>query len=209
MSPRNVLLVLLFISYAGLRRGGLEVSAWVAGCASLGLYTAAYVAEATGSEAGEGASGEAADGADKAQLSEAEAELAAQRVERERIARRKAEKKGAVESGAKLSGKAADLLAAVRAVESGAKPVAAVFGEPEPPRRPASEAARPRPVSAEAERVGAGANGSGGGRVDRDASRRMSSEEEEASALVNRRKLKEMEEFIQQLKAGTGARKYK
>ncbi|MER6246482.1 ATP-dependent RecD-like DNA helicase [Streptomyces griseorubiginosus] len=120
-------------------------------------------AEPTGSEAGEGASGEAADGADKAQLSEAEAELAAQRVERERIDRRKAEKKGPVESGAKLSGKAADLLAAVRAVESGAKPVAAVFGEPEPPRRPASEAARPRPVSAEAERVGAGANGSGGG----------------------------------------------
>ncbi|MFF7289045.1 helix-hairpin-helix domain-containing protein [Streptomyces griseorubiginosus] len=120
-------------------------------------------AEPTGSDAGEGASGEAADGADKAQLSEAEAELAAQRVERERIARRKAEKKGPVESGAKLSGKAADLLAAVRAVESGAKPVAAVFGEPEPPRRPAPEAARPRPVSAEAERVGAGANGSGGG----------------------------------------------
>ncbi|KUM71505.1 ATP-dependent DNA helicase [Streptomyces griseorubiginosus] len=120
-------------------------------------------AEPTGSDAGEGASGEAADGADKAQLSEAEAELAAQRVERERIARRKAEKKGPVESGAKLSGKAADLLAAVRAVESGAKPVAAVFGEPEPPRRPAPEAARPRPVSAEAERAGAGANGGGGG----------------------------------------------
>ncbi|MFF4630737.1 helix-hairpin-helix domain-containing protein [Streptomyces griseorubiginosus] len=123
-------------------------------------------AEPTGSEAGEGASGEAAEGADKAQLSEAEAELAAQRVERERIDRRKAEKRGPVESGAKLSGKAADLLAAVRAVESGAKPVAAVFGEPEPPRRPAPEAARPRPVSAEAERVGAGANGSGGGSGD-------------------------------------------
>ena len=44
---RNVpLLVLLFISYAGLRRGGLDVSAWVAGIGSLGLYTAAYVAEA-------------------------------------------------------------------------------------------------------------------------------------------------------------------
>jgi glutamate transport system permease protein len=43
---RNVpLLVLLFISFAGLRRGGLDVSAWVAGTASLGLYTAAYVAE--------------------------------------------------------------------------------------------------------------------------------------------------------------------
>jgi putative glutamine transport system permease protein len=40
------LLVLLFISYAGLRRAGLPVSAWVAGTGSLGLYTAAYVAEA-------------------------------------------------------------------------------------------------------------------------------------------------------------------
>jgi His/Glu/Gln/Arg/opine family amino acid ABC transporter permease subunit len=43
---RNVpLLVLLFISFAGLRRGGLDVSAWAAGIGSLGLYTAAYVAE--------------------------------------------------------------------------------------------------------------------------------------------------------------------
>jgi aspartate/glutamate/glutamine transport system permease protein len=43
---RNVpLLVLLFISYAGLRRGGVDINAWVAGTASLGLYTAAYVAE--------------------------------------------------------------------------------------------------------------------------------------------------------------------
>jgi aspartate/glutamate/glutamine transport system permease protein len=44
---RNIpLLVLLFISYAGLRRGGVDINAWVAGTASLGLYTAAYVAEA-------------------------------------------------------------------------------------------------------------------------------------------------------------------
>jgi len=44
---RNVpLLVLLFISFAGLRRAGVEISNWVAGTASLGLYTAAYVAEA-------------------------------------------------------------------------------------------------------------------------------------------------------------------
>ena len=44
---RNVpLLVLLFISFAGLRRAGVDISAWVAGIASLGLYTAAYVAEA-------------------------------------------------------------------------------------------------------------------------------------------------------------------
>jgi aspartate/glutamate/glutamine transport system permease protein len=44
---RNIpLLVLLFISFAGLRRGGVDISPWVAGTASLGLYTAAYVAEA-------------------------------------------------------------------------------------------------------------------------------------------------------------------
>jgi putative glutamine transport system permease protein len=40
------LLVLLFISFAGLRRAGLPINAWVAGTTSLGLYTAAYVAEA-------------------------------------------------------------------------------------------------------------------------------------------------------------------
>jgi glutamate transport system permease protein len=44
---RNVpLLVLLFISFPGLRRAGIEISAFVAGVVSLGLYTAAYVAEA-------------------------------------------------------------------------------------------------------------------------------------------------------------------
>jgi His/Glu/Gln/Arg/opine family amino acid ABC transporter permease subunit len=44
---RNVpLLVLLFISFAGLRRAGVAISPWVAGTASLGLYTGAYVAEA-------------------------------------------------------------------------------------------------------------------------------------------------------------------
>jgi His/Glu/Gln/Arg/opine family amino acid ABC transporter permease subunit len=43
---RNVpLLVLLFISFAGLRRAGVDIGPWVAGTASLGLYTAAYVAE--------------------------------------------------------------------------------------------------------------------------------------------------------------------
>jgi len=40
------LLVILFISFAGLRRGGLDIGPWTAGIASLGLYTAAYVAEA-------------------------------------------------------------------------------------------------------------------------------------------------------------------
>jgi His/Glu/Gln/Arg/opine family amino acid ABC transporter permease subunit len=44
---RNVpLLVLLFLSFAGLRRAGLEISPFAAGTASLGLYTAAYIAEA-------------------------------------------------------------------------------------------------------------------------------------------------------------------
>jgi His/Glu/Gln/Arg/opine family amino acid ABC transporter permease subunit len=44
---RNVpLLVLLFISFAGLRRAGVDIGPWTAGTASLGLYTAAYVAEA-------------------------------------------------------------------------------------------------------------------------------------------------------------------
>ena len=43
---RNIpLLVLLFISFAGLRRAGIPISPWVAGIASLGLYTSAYVAE--------------------------------------------------------------------------------------------------------------------------------------------------------------------
>jgi putative glutamine transport system permease protein len=40
------LLVLLFISFAGFRRAGVDINAWVAGIGSLGLYTAAYVAEA-------------------------------------------------------------------------------------------------------------------------------------------------------------------
>ncbi|MGW0333621.1 helix-hairpin-helix domain-containing protein [Streptomyces sp. NPDC003011] len=86
-------------------------------------------------------------GAEARKLSEAEAELAAQRLERERIEQRKAEKKGPVPAGAKLSGPAADLLAAVRAVESGEKPVAAVFAEPAP-RRTAAEPS-PRPVAVE------------------------------------------------------------
>ncbi|MFJ9817256.1 helix-hairpin-helix domain-containing protein [Streptomyces sp. NPDC101151] len=84
--------------------------------------------------------------------SEAEAELAAQALERERIERRKAEKQGSIESGTKLSGKAADLLAAVRAVESGEKPVAKAFAEPTPaPRRAVPEPERrPQPAPAAA-----------------------------------------------------------
>jgi His/Glu/Gln/Arg/opine family amino acid ABC transporter permease subunit len=43
---RNIpLLVLLFITFPGLRRAGVEISAFTAGVASLGLYTAAYVGE--------------------------------------------------------------------------------------------------------------------------------------------------------------------
>lgn len=64
--------------------------------------------------------------------SEAEAELAAQRELLERIEKRKAEKEGPIPAGAKLSGPAADLLAAVRAVESGEKPGAAFFDSPAP-----------------------------------------------------------------------------
>ncbi|MEU5809860.1 helix-hairpin-helix domain-containing protein [Streptomyces sp. NPDC047718] len=92
------------------------------------------------------------------QLSEAQAELAAQRVERDRIARRKAQRQAPVEAGAKLSGTAADLLAAVRAVESGEKPSPRYFDEaPTAPRRPAPAPApspatppRPRPAAAAA-----------------------------------------------------------
>ncbi|WP_329279070.1 helix-hairpin-helix domain-containing protein [Streptomyces sp. NBC_01451] len=77
-----------------------------------------------------------------AQLSEAEAELAAQRELREKIERRKAEKQGPIASGTKLSGTAADLMAAVRAVESGEKPAAAIaFRAPE--SRPASGSGAP------------------------------------------------------------------
>ncbi len=44
---RNIpLLVLMFIAFAGLRRAGIEVGRWTAGTSALGLYTAAYVAEA-------------------------------------------------------------------------------------------------------------------------------------------------------------------
>ncbi|MEU5715161.1 helix-hairpin-helix domain-containing protein [Streptomyces sp. NPDC020403] len=102
-------------------------------------------------EAPEGAPGPRAegDGAEGAPaLSEAEAELAAQRELRERIEKRKAEKEGPIAAGAKLSGPAADLLAAVRAVESGEKPGTAFFDSPvsaPAPRRAAPAPARPTP----------------------------------------------------------------
>ncbi|MFE1860195.1 helix-hairpin-helix domain-containing protein [Streptomyces anandii] len=112
----------------------------------------AHGGEAHGHEAGDAGGGGEAGGGDAGGggLSEAEAELAAQRLERERIERRKAEKAGPIESGGKLTGTAADLLAAVRAVEGGAKPTADLFAEPEPARRrPAREPVR-RPAPAPA-----------------------------------------------------------
>ncbi|MGW8995157.1 helix-hairpin-helix domain-containing protein [Streptomyces zhihengii] len=94
-----------------------------------------------------GADAAAADGAQEGGVSEAEAELAAQRELRARIERRKAERGGPVASGGGLSGTAADLLAAVRAVEGGA-PATAYFDEaPAVPRRPDPVPA-PAPVRA-------------------------------------------------------------
>ncbi|MER5933137.1 helix-hairpin-helix domain-containing protein [Streptomyces sp. NPDC002054] len=107
------------------------------------------------SVSGRGGVGESAAGSGAAPgLSEAEAELAAQKVERDRIARRKAERTAPIEAGAALSGKAADLLAAVRAVESGEKPAPVYFDEaPAVPRRtPVS----PPPPSPPAPRPAAG-----------------------------------------------------
>lgn len=113
-----------------------------------------------GAEAGEASAGDASAGAEgdaasAAVLSEAQAELAAQRELRERIAKRKAEKGGPVAAGAKLSGTAADLLAAVRAVESGEKAGTEFFDSPAAapaPRRPAPAPAGqpPRPAPATA-----------------------------------------------------------
>ncbi|MFE6040291.1 helix-hairpin-helix domain-containing protein [Streptomyces sp. NPDC056452] len=73
-------------------------------------------------------------------LSEAEIELAAQRELRERIEKRKAEKEGPIPAGTKLSGPAADLLAAVRAVESGEKAATAFF-------EPRASTPAPRPAA--------------------------------------------------------------
>ncbi|MFB6629842.1 helix-hairpin-helix domain-containing protein [Streptomyces sp. NPDC056362] len=89
-----------------------------------------------------GADGGAGDGGSSGDLSDAQVELAAQRELRAKIAARKAEKDGPLASGAKLSGTAADLLAAVRAVEGGAASGSSLYEAPEPAtRRPAAEAA--------------------------------------------------------------------
>ncbi|MGW7165783.1 helix-hairpin-helix domain-containing protein [Streptomyces sp. NPDC054884] len=120
---------------AGAERGGMEAG----GDGTAGeIVGDGAVTEAAASVTGDSGEGEAA-----GQVSEAQAELAAQKLERERIERRKAEKAAPITAGAKLSGKAADLLAAVRAVEGGAKPPAAVFDDPgATPRRTAPEPAR-------------------------------------------------------------------
>ncbi|MET8605401.1 helix-hairpin-helix domain-containing protein [Streptomyces rubiginosohelvolus] len=104
-------------------------------------------AEAANTEGATEAEGASADAASAApELSEAQAELAAQRELRERIEQRKAAKAAPIAAGAGLSGTAADLLAAVRAVESGEKTGSAFFASPAPaqaPRRPAPAAAQP------------------------------------------------------------------
>ncbi|MFE7776792.1 helix-hairpin-helix domain-containing protein [Streptomyces sp. NPDC057445] len=95
-----------------------------------------------------GATEEAAGTTERGEVSEAEAELAAQRELRARIEKRRVEKDGPIEAGGKLSGTAADLLAAVRAVESGEKSGSAYFAPPTAPRRPTASSvpspARPK-----------------------------------------------------------------
>ncbi|WP_329200183.1 helix-hairpin-helix domain-containing protein [Streptomyces sp. NBC_01435] len=114
-----------------------------------------------GDESGnaEGDTSEAGADTTPAPLSEAEAELAAQRELRERIEKRKAEKEGPIAAGAKLSGKAADLLAAVRAVESGEQSATSFFDSPAPaaPRRTAPTPAPSRPRAPEPARASQGA----------------------------------------------------
>ncbi|MFI1003529.1 helix-hairpin-helix domain-containing protein [Streptomyces galbus] len=135
---------------SGTPTDGADADATEADGAGAGAGAGATEADDAGATEAGGAGGGGADAEGSPQLSEAEAELLAQKLERERIEQRKAEKKGPIASGTKLSGQAADLLAAVRAVESGEKPVAAVFAEPRPaPRRPAPEPVRrPQPVPA-------------------------------------------------------------
>ncbi|GHJ38716.1 helix-hairpin-helix domain-containing protein [Streptomyces sp. TS71-3] len=107
----------------------------------------AETGSATGGDAGPADRGEpaegGAEGAGATELSEAEAELAAQREERRRIEERKAARQQPVASGSRLSGTAAELLAAVRAVEGGAAPARSVFGAEPAPR------SAPEPAPAE------------------------------------------------------------
>ncbi|OCC11216.1 ATP-dependent RecD-like DNA helicase [Streptomyces sp. PTY087I2] len=146
-----------------------EAEAGAAGSPSAGAEAAEADAGAEATEASDPASTEAdADAASPApELSEAQAELAAQRELRERIEQRKAAKAAPIAAGAGLSGTAADLLAAVRAVESGEKAGSAFFASsataqaprrpaPTPPRAPAPEAiAAPAPQAASPEALDA------------------------------------------------------
>ncbi len=134
--------------------GGETAAGGAEGTAAEGTESAGDDPAAAGTEdTGEDVAAEGADGTGDAkaeaaapELSEAAAELLAQRLERERIERRKAEKGGPIAAGKKLSGTAADLLAAVRAVESGEKPVTTPSPSRTPPRagppRPKRYAAR-------------------------------------------------------------------
>ncbi|MFI1101352.1 helix-hairpin-helix domain-containing protein [Streptomyces melanogenes] len=133
--------------------GGAHGDADEARPSAEGAGSPAPAAEGDESEAGdegEAGDGAAATGDGAAELSEAQAELAAQRELRARIEARKAEKEGPVAAGTKLSGQAADLLAAVRAVESGEKPGASFFASAPAPRRPAPVPAAPAPVRTQA-----------------------------------------------------------
>ncbi|MEU0987592.1 helix-hairpin-helix domain-containing protein [Streptomyces sp. NPDC005953] len=87
-------------------------------------------------------------GTASAETSEAAAELLAQQELRERIEQRKAEKEGPIASGTKLRGQAADLLAAVRAVESGESTGRAFFPSPAQARTPADDPSRTPSVRA-------------------------------------------------------------
>ncbi|WP_381805004.1 helix-hairpin-helix domain-containing protein [Streptomyces niveus] len=101
-----------------------------------------------GNPGGDGPAG----GGEAVQPSEVEVEIAAQRELRERIARRKAEKEGPIPAGAKLSGQAADLLAAVRAMEGGraapVRPVAPAAAAPAVPAQNRPRAAEAAPATA-------------------------------------------------------------
>ncbi|WGP09197.1 helix-hairpin-helix domain-containing protein [Streptomyces sp. SH5] len=129
-----------------------EAAGLASGGAGTGAPDEAGSGAAGSPSAGAGAAGPAGTGADAAspapELSEAQAELAAQRELRERIEQRKAAKAAPIAAGAGLSGTAADLLAAVRAVESGEKAGSAFFASPAPaqaPRPSAPAAAAPPP----------------------------------------------------------------
>ncbi|MFI1865034.1 helix-hairpin-helix domain-containing protein [Streptomyces jumonjinensis] len=141
--------------------GGAEASAVVdsdavdtAADADTGTADSADTDAATDTDTDAGGATDAgtAPGKDASGPSEAAAELAAQRELRQRIEQRKAERDGPIASGAKLDGRAADLLAAVRAVESGERPGTAFFDSPAPAQR----ASRPRPEPAPHPAVPAG-----------------------------------------------------